>query len=173
MDVCARACAWTRRARFVFCLALVAMLPATFGWAEDGADGIAEPFAAAGTPTARTAEIAGPPASLLRSRATVLAEASQKRARAWRGDAAIVTAGQLADLASTEIALSRPGTREANTLLGNRAVRIPLKLGVAVGTSLGCYRLRRDGHHGTARALSIVSFAVGAVAAVHNLRVAR
>ena len=116
-------------------------------------------------------ELAGPPVPSPRPSASPAA--ASPRLGAWRTDAVLVTAGQVADLVSTEIALSRPGTREGNALLGSRAVRIPAKLGVAAATSLACYELRRSDHHGTARALSIVSLAVGAAAAVHNLRVAR
>jgi hypothetical protein len=175
MDVCLRASARTRRARHAaLCLALVGLVPGT-GLAasvEGGAEASPGGEPAIVAPAAALGELAGPPAFLLRSRLS-LSEMPSTRMRlgAWRADTAIATAGQLADLVSTEVALSRSGTREANPLIANRGVRIPAKLAVAATTSLACYELRKRGRNGTARALAIASFVVGAAAAIHNARV--
>jgi hypothetical protein len=177
MSVCVRAGLRVRRARArraLACAAIIAALPLAPSHADESA---AESSAEAvqsfeGVPAATPARPpAGPPAPMQRS--VVVRGPASDRLRAWRGDAALVTAGQLADIVSTEIALARPGAREANPLLANRGVRIPAKLAMAGGISLGCYALRRHGRHGTARALSIASFVVGAAAAVHNARVGR
>jgi hypothetical protein len=98
-------------------------------------------------------------------------------AREWRGawalDASLFGAGQLADLVSTEYALTRPALREGNPLLGSRGVRIPAKLAVAALGAWATHRIRKRGHHGRARALAVVGFAIGAGFAVHNVRMAR
>lgn len=181
MDVCLRAFTRTRPLRrAALCLALVAFVPGAGSSyatpAEDAGPGAEPAPSVLPQPAAAAArvEIAGPPVALLRSRLSLRETPSpQMRLGAWRTDAAIATAGQLADLVSTEIALSRPGTREGNPLVASRTVRIPAKLAVAATTSLACYELRKHGRHGTARALSIASFLVGAAAAIHNARVAR
>lgn len=116
--------------------------------------------------------IAGPPA--LPDRLSASEPDARERARRaqWKLDAVIATSGQVADLVSTEIALARPGTREANPIVASRSLRVPLKLGVAAGTALACRQLRLRGKHTQARLLALASFAVGAAAVVHNTQVA-
>lgn len=120
------------------------------------------------------AEVAGPPAPRIAGASSTRGVDARERARQghWKLDAAFAGTGQLADLVSTEFALTRPGTQEGNPLVASRAVRIPVKLAVAAGTTVACRALRQRGKHTQARLLAIASFAVGAAAAVHNSRVA-
>jgi hypothetical protein len=148
-------------------------LMATSALAADRSDaGAAEPESAAAPESAERGTLAGPPMPVGARVVTAPRPAPDWRG-AWAFDSALVASGQLADLASTEYALTRETLREANPLLGRRAVRIPAKLAVAAFGSWATHRLRKQGHHGRARALSIVAFAIGAGMAVHNVRLAR
>lgn len=111
--------------------------------------------------------LVGPPPPAER---TVAADTSASERAAARLDLALVATGQLADVVSTELALSRPGFRESNPLVRERAIRIGLKAGVVAGLSVACHELRKRNKPGHARLLAIVGFSVGAAAAVHNVR---
>jgi hypothetical protein len=116
--------------------------------------------------------LAGPPMPLV-PRVELPSPAAREWRGAWALDASLFGAGQVADLVSTEYALTRPALREGNPLLGNRAVRIPAKLAVAALGAWATHRLRKKGQHGRARALAVVGFAIGAGFAVHNVRMAQ
>jgi hypothetical protein len=88
-------------------------------------------------------------------------------------DAALVALGQSADVLTTEIALSRAHLREGNPLLRQRVLRIGLKAAVAAGSVVLCGELRRRGQPGKARIVAVAGFAIGAAAAVHNVRMVR
>ncbi len=92
----------------------------------------------------------------------------------WRVDAALITAGQAADLMSTEAALSRCATcDEANRPIRSRTVRIGAKTATALGLTLACQQLRRDGHPRIARGVAIGAGVLGGAVAAHNLRTGR
>jgi hypothetical protein len=75
------------------------------------------------------------------------------------------------DLATTELALARPGTREANPLGQTTSQRIALKAGLAVALpTLVDLQLQRSGHRGWARALRAFALVGQGAIAVHNLR---
>ncbi len=131
------------------------------------------------------AAVAGPPAPAtavneerLSASASTAATTRSPRTRAdgtlrgWGLDATLVGVGQIGDIVSTELALRRPGTREANPLLGNRAVRVSAKLALASGAAYACRELRQHGRTHQARLLAITVFAVGAIAAAHNVSIA-
>lgn len=82
-----------------------------------------------------------------------------------------------ADVRSTHLALSRPGTRESNPFLGG-LVRRPVAhvaaqsaLGVAIGVLLD--RTARRGQRGLALGLAVGLAAVHSVAAANNYRIYR
>jgi hypothetical protein len=85
-------------------------------------------------------------------------------------DTTLLVLGQAADLLTTEVALARPGTSEGNPLLRPRAVRLAVKAGVVAGAIVACRELRRRNRPRHARAVALVGLAVGAAAAVHNVR---
>ncbi len=126
------------------------------------------------------AETVGPPLPSTMSEARSSAAATpgyreaardEVRLHGWRTDAALVSLGQIGDAVSTELALRHAGTQEWNPLLQNRSVRISAKLAIATAGSLACRELRKHGKPGHARGLSILIFAVGAAAAVHNMTI--
>lgn len=82
----------------------------------------------------------------------------------------------LADAVSTHVALNN-GAREANPVVEPITRSLPLfyafKLGVGLATSLGASKLYKDGHHTSAKILSIIGGAVPLGAAIHNTNVIR
>jgi hypothetical protein len=120
---------------------------------------------------ARSGALAGPPAPILKRPGHRRQEVDLGRDTVI--DTTLVGVGQLADVVSTEIALSHSGLREVNPLVARRAVRIPLKAGVAAGLAIACHELRKRDMRGRARMLAVLGFAVGAAATVHNVRMIR
>ncbi len=81
----------------------------------------------------------------------------------------LVIGASAADLVTSEIALSRPGTAEANPLGGSTAARIALKV---AGTAAVLVVSRKVGHK-TSRVLKVIAFLAWSGAAVHNATVRR
>jgi hypothetical protein len=75
---------------------------------------------------------------------------------------------KLADFASTEIALRRPGAYEANPLMESRGVRIATTIALPVAMNVVTAKLYRK-HPKWATALRIVAVAVPSALAVSNL----
>jgi hypothetical protein len=132
--------------------------------------GTAEPLTADPAPPGASGRLplAGPPAPPQRT--SVLLSDGDRARRPSRLDATLVGAGQVADIVTTELALARPGLREGNPLVRERAVRIGLKTGVTLGLTLACNKLRQRAKPRHARLLAVLGFSVGAAAAVHNVR---
>lgn len=76
-----------------------------------------------------------------------------------------------ADLASTEIALARPGTFEGNPLMGNRGARLGIGLGSCVAVSELDHKLRK--HRKSQWAVRILAGGLLAFAVQSNARVGR
>ena len=80
-------------------------------------------------------------------------------------------AAMVADLATTEQALSRPGTRELNPLGQTRGERIGLKV-AGFGAELALsYALHRTGHHKAERMIPVIFGSISGAAAIHNTEV--
>jgi len=78
-------------------------------------------------------------------------------------DAAWIVAGQGADLAYTEYALSH-GAVEANPLLKEQAVRLAVKAAATAGAIALCHHYRKKGEHKKAKIVRWVFFGAGVVA---------
>jgi hypothetical protein len=81
----------------------------------------------------------------------------------------LVIGASAADLVTSEIALSRPGTAEANPLGPSTAARVALKV---AGTA-AILAVSRKVNHKTGRILKVVAFLAWSGAAVHNMTVRR
>ena len=73
-----------------------------------------------------------------------------------------------ADLATTEIALRRPGLEEVNPFMQEPALRILGKTVVATGVIAGSRHLRKKGHRNAARVLCWSAVGLWLGAAVWN-----
>ena len=94
------------------------------------------------------------------------------RVSPWGWQEGLIIGASLADLASTEYALST-GLEEQNPLARRRGARIALKA-IATGAVLWTYRtLEKHGHHGWARFILVWSVALWAGAAAWNMSQAR
>ena len=86
-------------------------------------------------------------------------------------DAAIVLAGQGADLWSTQNALGRGGRELVGpSALGGTTGRVALKVGLSAGVLALCNERRKHGHKNQARILAILAGLGGAIPALINLR---
>jgi hypothetical protein len=91
----------------------------------------------------------------------------------WRRPALVYGLGAAADAASTQVGLSRPGTHEANLLMGGLRGRAVLFTATAAGQVYLDVRLQRAGRRRLARGLRVV-MTLGRVAlVVHNVRAGR
>lgn len=84
--------------------------------------------------------------------------------------------GQALDFGTTVVGL-RKGAREANPLVAPLTEKLPLfaalKLGIGIVQGLAVKALHDGGHERAAKVVSAVSFAGGAIPAVHNIKVIR
>ena len=101
----------------------------------------------------------------------VLLAAQASYADGLKLDAAIVLAGQGADLWTTQNALGQ-GRRElvGPSFVGGTSGRVALKVALSSGVLVGCHELRKHGHKNQARILAVLAGLGGAIPAVLNLR---
>jgi hypothetical protein len=81
----------------------------------------------------------------------------------------LVIGAAAADLVSTELALSRPGTKEINPFGPSPPARVGLKVAGTVAVLAVSRKMNRK----ASRVLKVVAIVVWSGAAVHNLRVRR
>lgn len=85
-------------------------------------------------------------------------------------DYAAIWAGVILDITSTQAALNRPGTHEANPLFRNSTTRVVGELGIAGFQSFVVHKLQPNHSH-AAFWMSMITSGVRAGIAVHNYRV--
>jgi len=89
-------------------------------------------------------------------------------------DVAVLSIAAGADLASTHYALKRcPSCYERNPLMTEPALSIVLKSAAVAGVSLGCDKLRKDGHGRAAKVLRWTVVAVWLGIAANNVRISK
>ena len=97
--------------------------------------------------------------------------ATPAAAQGLKLDAAIVLAGQGADLATTQIALRRGGREMVGpSAMGGVYGRAALKVGLSAGVLGLCHERRKHGHKNQARVLAVLAGLGGAIPAIVNLR---
>ncbi len=77
----------------------------------------------------------------------------------------LVIGASAADLVTSEIALSRPGTTEANPLGPSTAARVAMKVAGTAAILVVSHKV----NHKAARVLKVVAFLAWSGAAVHNM----
>jgi len=82
----------------------------------------------------------------------------------------LIVAANMADPVSTHIALSRPGTYEANPLLPNQAAMWSLKAGASAVEIYGVHRAWTTGHKRAAVVTTLIIVAANGWVAAHNLQ---
>ena len=87
----------------------------------------------------------------------------------WDALGILLVAFAGADLATTEYALTRPGFYEANPLMQERWVRVPVKVGVTGFVYWHTEKLREN-HPKLAFAYRVMVVAMWGYAVAHNLR---
>ena len=81
----------------------------------------------------------------------------------------VMAGASAADLATTEMALRRPGLAEANPMMREPATRAILKVGSAALVIVACRELKQRKHGRAAKVLAFAATAVWAGAAVNNV----
>ncbi len=105
-----------------------------------------------------------------------MSEPGQKRSIADAAKAlapyAALVGGQAADLLTTKAALKRPGTREANPIMGGMKQQMLIKSAGTIGEILAMRAMGKN-HPKLAKAIGYAGGSIGAIVAAHNATVGR